>query len=1131
MSKIPRRLRLFPAVLALGSGLLAAAAPDPIAPAGGGAGITALAVPLIQPAAPLASAVTAPAAPAQARIQADYGKLPYTFEANGGQADAAVKFLARGPGYSLFLTPGEAVLSLHTSQPNPAPRHRPGARPDPLPVPTSAAVPEPTAAATPPAVLRLSLIGANPDPVMRGEEALPGKVNYLRGKDPAAWRTGLSTYAKVRYEGVYPGVDLVYYGTQGQLEYDLVLAPGADPTVIRLAFEGADRMTLDDTGNLVLTLGEQQIVQHSPRVYQETNGERTLVPTRYVLADNRQVSLAIGDYDAERALVIDPVLVYSTYLGGGGYDFGEGIAVDGAGNAYLAGYTSSTDFPTRQALQPGLGGGFYDAFVAKLSADGATLVYATYLGGSEDDRGYSIAYSIAVDGAGNAYLTGVTSSTDFPTHQALQPEHGGGWSDAFVAKLSADGATLVYATYLGGGGSESGFDIAVDGAGNAYLTGYTRSTDFPTRNALQPEIGNGGIDGADAFVAKLSADGATLVYSTYLGGSGSDVGYDIAVDGVGTAYVTGGTSNSDFPTRLALQPGFGGGYKDAFVAKLSVDGGTLVYSSYLGGNWDDEGTGIAVDGAGNAYLTGYTDSSDFPTRQALQPDRGGARDVFVAKVSADGATLLYTTYLGGRSSDFSTDIAVDGAGNAFVTGSTQSRDFRTHYALQPHHGGGNYDGFVAKLSADGAALVYATFLGGDGTESGSSIAVDGAGNAYVTGWTDSIDFPTRQAVQPDYAGSVFQSDAFVAKIGDAPLAALAWLAAVGDLSGNGTQHLAVLFKDAATGTLTGQVWDVANGAARHTIDFDPAYAPLDLVVIPDQNANGAPELASLGRHAANGSVQVEVRDSLTGERLSAVAFNSAFVPQRLAVLPDRNGNGAAELAVLGIKTTTGGIAAEIKDAATGAGLGQVFFAKAFRHVDFATVADADGNGAAELAVLGVNAAGQPRVELRDSASAALVKVLWSPKWTTPLGLAELPDANGNGTPEVAVLGRSGSAVLVKTADTGTGDQLGFVYYNPNFTPHQLAALPDLNANGAAELAVLSGDAVGHLKTELRDAVTGALVRNLWFDHLAPLDLAVLPDLNGNGSPEIAVLGVTTAGGIQVLIKDTATQAVISRLDF
>ncbi len=366
----------------------------------------------------------------------------------------------------------------------------------------------------------------------------------------------------------------------------------------------------------------------------------------------------------------------------------------------------------------------------------------------------------------------------------------------------------------------------------------------------------------------------------------------------------------------------------------------------------------------------------------------------------------------------------------------------------------------------------------------------------------------------------------------APVAALPWLAALGDLMGDGTQHLAVLFADAAAGTVTAQIKQATTGTLIQTLLFDQGYAPLDLAVVPDQNANGAPELALLGRHAANGSVQVEVRDTLTGERLSAVAFNPLFAPQRLAVLPNRNGNGAAALAVLGINAGNGAIAAEIKDAATGAGLGKVFFAKTFQPVDFAAVADANGNGAAELAVLGVNSEGQPRVELRDSAGAALVKVLWSPKWTTPLNLAELPDANGNGTPEVAVLGRGrGGAVLVKTADAGTAVQLGFVFYNRNFTPHQMAALPDLNANGVAELAVLGHDAGNQLKTELRDAVTGALVRNLWFDHLAPLDLAALPDMNGNGSPEVAVLGVSAAGGVQVLIKDSATQAEVNRLDF
>ncbi|WP_295613297.1 SBBP repeat-containing protein, partial [uncultured Lamprocystis sp.] len=607
----------------------------------------------------------------------------------------------------------------------------------------------------------------------------------------------------------------------------------------------------------------------------------------------------------------------------------------------------------------------------------------------------------------------------------------------------------------------------------------------------------------------------------------------IAVDGAGNAYMTGLTESTDFPTRQALQPDFGGGYfGDAFVAKLSADGATLVYSTYLGGSELEYGSSIAVDGVGNAYLTGYNSSANFPTRNALQPDfHGGSCDAFVARFSADGATLVYSTHLGGTGCDLGSGIAVDGVGNAYLTGHTASTDFPTRQAPQADFGGGSYDAFVAKLSANGATLVYASYLGGSHPDIGYGIAVDSAGNAYLTGYTASTDFPIRQPRQPDLNGV---ADAFVAKIADlptAPAAALPWLAALGDLARDGTQSLAVLFADAAAGTVTAQIKQAVTGTLIQTFVFDQGYAPLDLAVVPDQNRNGAPELALLGRHAANGGVQVEVRDTRTGARLTAVAFNPAFAPQRLAVLPDRNGNGAAELAVLGINAGNGAIAAEIKDAATGAGLGKVFFAKTFQPVDFAAVADANGNGAAELAVLGVNAAGQPRVELRDSGNAALVKVLWSPKWTTPLNLAAVPDANGNGTPEVAVLGQGTKGVVVKTADAATAAQLGFVYYNRNFTPHQVAALPDRNANGVAELAVLGRDAAGQLKTELHDAVTGALVRNLWFDQLAPLDLAVLPDLNGNGSPEIAVLGVLAAGGAQVLIKDTATQAQISRLDF
>jgi hypothetical protein len=372
------------------------------------------------------------------------------------------------------------------------------------------------------------------------------------------------------------------------------------------------------------------------------------------------------------------VLGYSTYLGGSNLDGGVGIAVDEMGQAYVTGSTLSTDLPTHHALQPIFGGGFDDAFVVKLSADGTSLVYATYLGGSHEDIGLDI----AVDGAGNAYVTGDTESADFPTHHALQPTFGG-LRDAFVAKLSADGSALVYATYLGGSNNDVGIGIAVDERGQAYVTGSTLSTDFPTRNALQPACaGPPTLGCVDAFVAKLSAEGAVLLYSTYLGGSDTDAGVGIAVDGAGQAHVIGRTLSTDFPTQNALQPAFGG-FIDGFIAKLSAEGAVLLYSTYLGGSDIDQGSGIALDGAGNTLVTGTTDSVDFPTHHALQPTFGGFRDAFVTKLGAEGTAFVYSTYLGGAFIDHGSDIAVDGRGNAYLTGDTDSPNFPTQQAPQP----------------------------------------------------------------------------------------------------------------------------------------------------------------------------------------------------------------------------------------------------------------------------------------------------------------------------------------------------------------------------------------------------------------------------------------------------------------
>src|SRR6266571_2575725 len=479
----------------------------------------------------------------KARLQEAYGNLPLSFEANQGQTDRQVQFLSRGPGYTLFLAPSEAVLALKQAQ-------REGEDPSLITRHASPRYEE--------TVLRMRLLNANPKPKMVGSDEQPGKVNYFIGKDPAKWRTHIPTYAKVTSHAVYPGVDLVYYGHQRQLEFDFVVAPGADPNAIRLQFEGPDRLEVDAQGNLVLHVASGAIRLPKPLVYQTANGARHAVSGRYVLTGPHQVSFLVAAYDTSQPLVIDPTLVYSTYLGGSGTDFGLGIAVDAAGSAYVTGATSSTNFPTASPLQAANGGGF-DAFVSKLNAAGSGLVSSTYLGGSGGDGGSGI----AVDAAGSAYVTGDTDSPNFPTASPLQAANGGG-NDVFVSKLDAAGSALLYSTYLGRSGGDGGSGIAVDAAGSAYVTGQTDSPNFPTANPLQ--AANGG--GDDAFVSKLNSTGSALLYSTYLGGSGGDYGLSIVVDAAGSAYVAGLTDSPNFPTASPLQAANGGG-GDAFVAKIA----------------------------------------------------------------------------------------------------------------------------------------------------------------------------------------------------------------------------------------------------------------------------------------------------------------------------------------------------------------------------------------------------------------------------------------------------------------------------------------------------------------------------------------------------------------------------------
>jgi len=581
---------------------------------------------------------------------------------------------------------------------------------------------------------------------------LPGKANYLMGSDPASWQMGVPTFAEIVYLAVYPGVDLAYSGDQRRLKYTFNLQPGADPYQIQMIYEDVEGLSVDGaTGELVIHTGWCEMRDAAPVAHQQIDGVRKEIDVSFHLVGEKRVGFAIGDYDADYALVIDPTfeIVYSTYLGGSDNDAGYGIALDDDGNTYVTGYTRSDDFPTENPYQ-GVQGGNGDAFVTKLNSDGSALLWSTYLGGSEGDFGSSI----ALDGEGNPYITGFTSSDDFPIQNAYQSNFGG-MADAFVAKFSSSGA-LLWSTHLGGSGWDEGKGIVVDGEGSAYVTGFTASGDFPTQNAYQSNRNGAN----DAFVSKFSSDGDTLLYSTYLGGSENDAAYGIAIDNEGNTYTTGYTASDNFPTENAYQ-GSSGGSRDAFVTKLSGSGATLVYSTYLGGSEYDAAYGISVSGEGNAYVSGATRSPDFPTQNSYQSDYSGNGDAFVTQLSDGGDALIDSTYLGGSESDEGSCIAVDGQGNAYVAAYTQSDDFLTvSTSSDASQTRGPEDGDSVFMWFDDDDL-YMAVLSGSGDDSPSGTGIGPSGWYFGgTGSTGSDDFfTTLNAYQPNPYGG---ADAFAA---------------------------------------------------------------------------------------------------------------------------------------------------------------------------------------------------------------------------------------------------------------------------------------------------------------------------------------------------------------------------------
>jgi hypothetical protein len=688
-----------------------------------------------------------PDAVTRQRMSDNYGRLPLSFERNEGQADRRAEFISRGRGYAMFLARGgEAVLVLTSSS-------------------GSSADPSIKKDGDSRAALRLKLTGADKQSRAHGRDELPGKANYLRGNDPKQWRTGIPTYAKVAYEDVYPGIDLVYYGNQRQLEYDLIVHPGADPRLIALEIEGADRLDVDTAGDLVLQTAIGVVRQRKPVIYQMVDGQRREIAGGYVRKGARHVGFQIAAYEAGQPLVIDPVLNYSTYVGGSSGDEGFGIAVDQQADAYVTGSTSSTDFPTMTGSYDTSHNGGNDVFVTKLNQAGSALLYSTYIGGSSADIGESI----AVDVLFNAYVTGETRSTDFPTTPlAFDTSHNGG-EDAFVAVLNATGSGLVYSTFLGGSADEQGRGIAVDLGEAAYVAGVTTSSNFPTTTGAFDNSYNFGGDG---FVTKLNVGGMTLAYSTFLGGGSDDAARAIALNNDGTAHVTGYTRSSNFPTTPgAFDTTRNGSPRDAFVTKLNAFGtAPLLYSTLLGGTSADEGAGIVVDDLGFAYVTGLTNSPDFPvTLGAPQPSFGGGPtnfDAFVTKLNVAGsAPLVYSTYLGGSSEDEGRGIALDVQGRSHVTGFTSSSDFPTTIgAYDTSYNGGLADAFLTTLDLTGTAFVHSTFLGGSQNDRGRGVAADQFGSSYVTGFTASENFPTTAgAFDTTHNGG---RDVFVTKIAD-----------------------------------------------------------------------------------------------------------------------------------------------------------------------------------------------------------------------------------------------------------------------------------------------------------------------------------------------------------------------------
>lgn len=673
----------------------------------------------------------APPVPTTHIVQSAPGSLPLAFIPNQGQVQSEVLYQAYDMNTAFFLTASDLVFTRSA------------------------------AGQADQSVVRISHENTQAGVAVSGINLLKGQVNYLLGSDSSKWVTHLPTYASVLFSGLYPGIDMTYDGMQGAFESTYYVKPGADPTAIRWTISGNVVARLNtETGSIELydaaaKSGQPVLVEQAPIIYQEINGKQVIVPSRFAQNADGSFSYAISAYDPAKTLVIDPTLVYSSYFGGGQLDSADGMALDADGNIYVAGMTSSTDFPVKNAQQL-KNKGSDDIFIMKLNPTGSEMIYSTYLGGTDDEE----ANGVSVDASGSVYLAGDTTSADFPVKNAYAAKCAQTMfdvciPDAFLAKLSADGSQLLYSTYLGGMEPDTAQGVVAGASGHAYLTGQTFSSDFPTKTAAQAKFGGE----SDAFVTDIdtsAAGAASLAWSTFLGGKSVDLGAAIGMSGT-QLVITGQTTSSDFPTKSPLQAFKGS--QDAFITGLT-DAGAVRYSTYLGGSDQDTAYGVTVNAQG-AYVTGTTLSTDFPTLTPIQDKNKGGNDAFVTGIAADGSAWKFSTYLGGTGADYGYAITVNAAGALYLTGSTTSADFPLLNTLQAYTGNG--DAFVAKIKPAGNALDFATLLGGSESETGVGIAVDTKDNVYVAGNTFSANLPLEKALGTKYAGS---GDVFVSILTD-----------------------------------------------------------------------------------------------------------------------------------------------------------------------------------------------------------------------------------------------------------------------------------------------------------------------------------------------------------------------------